>query len=74
MMYVATRAGVFRSDDAGERWTRAARGPTNVAAVALNPRKPTEVYAATTDGQIFASGDGGSRWERRRRAGVATAD
>jgi photosystem II stability/assembly factor-like uncharacterized protein len=65
-MYVATRDGVFRSDDAGERWTRAANGPKNVAAVAINPKKPSEVYAATADGGLFRSTDGGARWAEVR--------
>lgn len=66
VMYVAMRDGIFRSDNAGERWTRAANGPRNVAAVAINPKKPTEVYAATADGKLFRSTDGGTRWAEAR--------
>ena len=62
VMYVAMRDGIFRSDNAGARWTRAANGPKNVAAVAVNPKAPTEVYAATAEGKLFRSTDGGSRW------------
>ena len=61
----ATRDGVFRSEDAGQSWRRAA-GPKNVAAVAVNPKRPSEVYAATVDGTTWASTDGGQRWEPRR--------
>ncbi len=57
---------VFRSESAGQSWTRAAEGPTNVAAVAVNPSTPSEVYAVTADGRIFRSANGGSRWELRR--------
>lgn len=66
VMYVAMRDGVFRSDNAGERWTRAANGPKNVASVAINPKKPTEIYAATMDGKLFRSADGGTRWVEAR--------
>ena len=66
LMYVALRDGIFRSDNAGESWTRAANGPKNVAAVTINPKKPMEVYAATMDGKLFGSSDGGSRWTEAR--------
>ena len=61
-MYVAMRDGVFRSENAGDTWTRAAAGPKNVAAVAISPKRPSEVYAATIDGKIYRSQDGGTRW------------
>ena len=64
VMYVAMREGIFRSDDGGSTWMSVANGPKNVAAVALNPKKPNELYAATTDGVIVRSTDGGSRWSR----------
>jgi photosystem II stability/assembly factor-like uncharacterized protein len=66
VMYVATRPGIFRTDNAGKTWVRADDGPANVAAVVVNPKNPSEVYAATADGQIFRSSDGGLRWEGRR--------
>ncbi|MGH7326659.1 MAG: WD40/YVTN/BNR-like repeat-containing protein [Candidatus Rokuibacteriota bacterium] len=66
VMYVAMRRGVFRTENAGESWTALANGPKDVAAVAVNPKKPTEVYAATMDGVIHVSSNGGLRWERRR--------
>jgi photosystem II stability/assembly factor-like uncharacterized protein len=66
VMYVAMRDGIFRSDNAGERWTRAANGPKNVAAVAINPKKSTEVLAATAEGKLFVSKDGGARWTEAR--------
>ncbi|MGH7416430.1 MAG: WD40/YVTN/BNR-like repeat-containing protein, partial [Candidatus Rokuibacteriota bacterium] len=64
--YAAMRDGIFRSDNAGERWTRAENGPRNVAAVVINPKKPTEVYAVTADGKLFRSLDGGARWAETR--------
>lgn len=66
VMYVAMRDGIFRSDNAGAKWTRAANGPKNVAAVAINPKKPAEVYAVTTDGKLFRSADGGTGWSEAR--------
>ena len=66
VMYVAMRDGIFRSEDAGEKWTRATTGPRNAAAVAANPKKPKEVYAVTTDGKVFTSRDGGIRWDEQR--------
>jgi photosystem II stability/assembly factor-like uncharacterized protein len=66
IMYVAMRDGIFRTDNAGANWTAAADGPKNVAAVAVNPKRPSEVYAAITDGKIFRSTDGGTRWDEWR--------
>jgi photosystem II stability/assembly factor-like uncharacterized protein len=63
IMYVAMRDGIFRTDNAGASWTAATDGPKNVAAVAVNPRKPGDLYAATMDGKIFRSTDGGARWD-----------
>jgi photosystem II stability/assembly factor-like uncharacterized protein len=61
VMYVAMRDGLFRSEDAGKGWT-ASGGPKNVAAVAVNPRRPAEVYAATAEGSLFVSRDAGKTW------------
>ena len=66
VMYVAMRDGIFKSDNAGEQWTPAANGPKNVAAVAINPKKPPEVYAATVEGKLFRSTDGGAQWAEVR--------
>ncbi len=61
VMYVAMRDGIFRSEDAGQRWTRV-QGPANVAAVAVDPKRASDVYAATVEGRIFVSRDGGVTW------------
>lgn len=66
LMYVAMREGVFRSEDGGGRWTAAGGGPKNAAAVAVHPRRPTEVFVATTDGRMFVSRDRGRTWESQR--------
>jgi photosystem II stability/assembly factor-like uncharacterized protein len=65
VMYVAMRDGVFRSGDGGQRWVRAP-GPVNVAAVVMDPKRPSEVYATTMEGQIFVSRDGGVTWGVQR--------
>jgi photosystem II stability/assembly factor-like uncharacterized protein len=63
VMYVAMREGVYRSADAGGRWTLAAGSPKNAVAVAVQPKRPTEVYAASAEGAVFVSRDGGQRWD-----------
>jgi hypothetical protein len=37
-----------------------------VAAIAVNPKKPSEVYAATMDGTIVRSTDRGAEWNAVR--------
>ena len=66
VMYAATRDGLFKSTDAGERWTQVGKGLRNMAAVAVNPKRPSEVYATTTEGALVWSADGGATWTRRR--------
>ncbi len=64
VMYVAMRDGIFRSENAGQSWKPVDGGPKGVVAVAVNPKKPDEMYAVTTDGDVFLSADGGMRWSR----------
>ena len=66
VMYVAMRDGLFKSVDAGEKWKPVGKGLKNLAAVAVNPKQPSEVYASTASGVIFRSTDGGTTWERQR--------
>ena len=66
VMYVAMRDGIFRSDDGGWSWTAVANSPKNAAAIAVNPKKPSEVYAATMDGAMFRSTDAGTQWNAVR--------
>ena len=65
IMYAAMRDGVFKSTDAGESWKSAGSALTNAGAVTINPKKQTEIYAATMDGVIFKSTNGGATWERQ---------
>jgi len=64
-MYVAMRDGLFTSMDAGESWTLAAKSPKNIAAVAVNPKRPREISVATAEGVLYRSMDGGATWERQ---------
>ncbi len=66
VMYVAMRDGLFKSTDAGASWKALGKELKNMAAVTVNPTKPTEVYAATSDGVMFKSTDSGMRWERQQ--------
>jgi photosystem II stability/assembly factor-like uncharacterized protein len=66
VMYVAVRDGLFKSTDAGETWKPLGKELKNLAAVAVNPKRPGEVYVSTADGVIFVSMNGGTTWERRQ--------
>jgi photosystem II stability/assembly factor-like uncharacterized protein len=67
-IYVATYEGVFRSTNGGERWEAATGGLPDrryVATLAVNPRRPNEIYAGTFGdaGAVFVSTDRGHRWQ-----------
>jgi photosystem II stability/assembly factor-like uncharacterized protein len=62
VMYVASRDGLFKSTDAGESWKPVGKGLKNLAAVAVNPKRTSEVYVSTMEGAIFRSTDGGTTW------------
>lgn len=66
VMYVAMRDGVFRTENEGKKWTHAPAGPKNAAAVAVNPKKPQEVYVVTMDGKLYQSTNGGGQWGELR--------
>ena len=62
VMLVAMRDGVSRSEKGGSGWTAARGAPKSAAAVTFNPSRPSDAYAATTEGHIFVSRDGGQTW------------
>ncbi len=63
-MYVAMRDGIFKSINAGSTWKPLGKDLKNLVAVAVNPKKPNEIYAVTEEGTVFTSTDAGTRWER----------
>lgn len=61
-VYVATAAGVFRSDDGGETWEQAADEAPAATALAIDERGA--LLAAGGDGTLLRSADRGKSWER----------
>ena len=66
IMFVAMRNGLFKSTDAGASWKIAANELKNVAAVTINPKKPSEMYLSTMDGIIYVSADAGMKWKKQQ--------
>jgi photosystem II stability/assembly factor-like uncharacterized protein len=64
VMYAGLRDGLFKSADGGESWKRLAGEIKNLAAIAVNPKKASEVFVSTVEGAIFVSGDAGVKWKR----------
>ena len=64
VMYVAMRNGLFKSADAGASWKSIGKELKNMTSVAVNPKKPTDIFAAALEGAVFKSEDGGMKWER----------
>ena len=60
--YLPCGPGVFRSTDAGASWVPSGLDGQDVVALALDPRRPTTIYAAT-DEPSFKSTDGGASWQ-----------
>src|SRR6185295_18796077 len=70
-IYAGTKAGVYKSIDAGSIWTAQNTGLTNntVNGVVVDPTNSNTVYAATgsgssgaASGAIFKSTNGGGSW------------
>ena len=66
IMFVAMRDGLFKSTDAGASWKGIGNELKNLAAVAINPKKSSEVYVATMDGTIYVSADAGVKWQKQQ--------
>lgn len=56
-----TKAGLFRSADAGQSWQRLDSGPADPAIVALAAGGP-HIFATTEGGRLYRSEDGGGTW------------
>jgi len=66
VVFAATTAGVFRSDDAGRSWAATGSGVALAdAVVALPAFGPTETLFVGAHDGLYYSGDGGRHWERR---------
>ena len=61
LVYAATSAGVFRSDDSGDTWAAMRDGLPRLPVVALSG-SPAQLFAALDGGGVFRSRDGGV-WE-----------
>ncbi|MDP2933093.1 MAG: YCF48-related protein, partial [bacterium] len=64
--YLATSKGLFRSFDEGKSWEKL-QLPHNestsvVSAAALNPKKPSEIYAVVSQ-TLYKSFDNGATWQ-----------
>jgi len=68
IMYAAMLQGLFRSGDGGRTWALVSPELKDLASVAVHPKRPQELYVATTDGVIYRSEDGGKSWGRRNKA------
>jgi photosystem II stability/assembly factor-like uncharacterized protein len=56
------RGGVFKTTDGGESWTQVLKGP-DAYALALDPRHPRILFAATETGMVKTT-DRGSHWRQ----------
>ena len=66
VMLAAMRDGLFRSADAGATWKPVGKELRNMVAVAINPKRADEVYAASEGGKLYVSTDGGTTWTEQR--------
>lgn len=60
------RAGVFRSDDGGERWRQVGLEGIAVTAIAASPVEPATVWVGTEPSAMWRTADGGRTWEESR--------
>ncbi|MBI3129393.1 MAG: hypothetical protein HYZ11_17420 [Candidatus Tectomicrobia bacterium] len=68
VMYAAMLQGLFRSADGGRAWVSMSPELKELAAVAVNPKRPEEIFVSTTEGTIYRSGDGGKSWKKQNQA------
>lgn len=66
VMFAAMRDGLFKSTDAGTSWKRAGNELKNLAAVVVNPKKPSEMFVSILDGTIYTSADAGITWKKQQ--------
>ncbi|HUK16381.1 MAG TPA: hypothetical protein VLW65_08200 [Bryobacteraceae bacterium] len=56
-------AGLYRSTDAGSHWDLVALEGHGVASIAIDPRNPDVVMAASADTGVLRTSDGGKTWK-----------
>ncbi len=75
IVFAAARAGLFKTVDAGDHWTRVDLGTgvggsgapapmPDVVAMAIAPSSPNVIYVALADDSVLRSDDSGETWER----------
>lgn len=74
-VYTADATTLYRSDDAGQTWQTAGDGlpGDGIAAIALDPRQPQRLYAATNEGALYRSEDGATTWQELVASGTDAA-
>lgn len=72
-VYIATSAGVLRSQDQGASFSLLWGGPSEsqVTAIAVDPQQPQNLLAGTYSQGLWRSTDGGANWQQ---AGLADAN
>jgi len=66
IMFAAMRDALFQSTDAGASWKIAGNDLKTLVSVAINPKKPSEMFVSTTAGIIYMSTDGGIKWKKQQ--------
>ena len=62
-VYAGGEDSIYRSGDYGTTWLRSYVGPHNMWALAIDPRNPRTLYAASTETGVLRSTDGGVSWD-----------
>lgn len=79
VMFVTTRNGIFKSEDAGATWKYSGTGLAglNVGRIVIDPKNPANIYTApayiNTPAGIQKSSDGGKTWFQSNKGLTATA-
>lgn len=69
VIYAGTEAGVYKTADGGNNWTKTGFSEISVRVVDVAPDDSNRLYAGTDDG-IYRSEDGGTTWSQKRLSGA----